>query len=592
MVSTEDIKIAARSHFKNDVIANEPLVTTNGTSLDGMDTSKYDGLEEYSDIKLPLGRRPFMRTLLMIAEIFFVSFVVMLPSLFLKLFIPYEKYNIITYKVGMTGFTPNDFQEFFRWSVFVAASYSAYIFACWAVGMASSLILGGARVFKLTVSEEVRRSLKLIKRIQTNLAWLTWFCLELFIGGLILYSPAFMQSATGTGQIRSNSFLTRESTERFLIAAAFVTALFSLEKYLIQVVTFHFHKESLSARINANNERRQMVGYLYRAIKHGSTSQTPALRSEFADVGLHELHYDKLLKDREAEVIANDIFKALKPKDRDFIRPENFKQFMLEHEAKHAFTLFDGELRGKIDADYFKATITEIYAERDRLMVAIVDNGRVVRRFDNALMTVLALVSIIAILSIFNEKGYTLVVGLFSILLTFAFLVKDTMSRISDAFRLIYIQRSFDVGDVIKVDGVGYTVLQIKLLTSVFLRNSDKVVVYVPNHVLSGKTIINTKRLPLTLDKAQLTIQGSIPMNQVGTFKSKLNDFMADTFPEYSGSCSLKIKEIGERDVQMALDLSFQPCTDEKVLDRRNKFKAKVVELLQELQIAANEPQF
>jgi hypothetical protein len=207
-------------------------------------------------------------------------------------------------------------------------------------------------------------------------------------------------------------------------------------------------------------------------------------------------------------------------------------------------------------------------------------------------MTIVSILAIVGTLSLFHAKGYTLVVTLFSLLLTLAFLVRDTMTRLSEAFRLIYIERAFDVGDVIKVDGTFYTVTQVRLFTSTFMRNTDKVVVYIPNHILAAKIIINTKRLRLTVDKAIISVFGNIAMSKIGDFKTSLQSYTQDSFAEFGGACALKIKELGNDRVDISVDLSFQPTTDEKVLMRRNLFKEKVMEILSELQISAQDPTF
>lgn len=584
----KDVKSAAKAHFHGDLICNEPM--SHEGSLDGIDPVDIETEKaEYTEVNLPWSKRPLMRTLLFFLEAIVSWWILTAPSWILSAVKQHPRYSIVRFKVGDAGFVPDMYQEFWRLSCFIATSYVAYLFSAWAVGMISTFLLGFAGVFKLPVSGEVRHSLKLIKRTQGYIAIMVWFLLLLFLGSLLLYTPALLKPDE---DVVVNALLNRESSERLLIAASFITALFALEKYLIQVVTYAFHRESLSQRIADINSAMLTIGNLYRRCRYGQSSRVTS-RNEFADVGLHDLHQDDIINKLSATAIADGIYKACVPPDRAFLKPEDLRPYLdNEEEAKKAFRLLDGELRGKIDLKYLMATVETLLAEKDLVRQAQADNGLVIRRFDNVLMVIVAVLSIVGGLSLYHAKGYTLVVSLFSLFLTLAFLVKDTMTRLSDAFRLIYIQRAFDVGDVITVDGNAFTVTHIRLFTSTFLKNSDKSVVYIPNHILAGKVILNQKRLRLTVDKATISVFGTIPMARIGDFKAKLKTFTEETYPEFSGTCAIKIKELAGGRIDFGVDLTFQPTTDEKVLARRNKFKQKVVDILEDLQIAAAPPTF
>jgi small-conductance mechanosensitive channel len=565
-------------------IEDEPQMQEEENGSEEGKEAEDEDYAEYKDIKLKRSQRPWFRTFLMIIEILFCTVILMLPSVILGLVFDFEKYSIIKYKVGMPGFIPNGYREFFRWSVFITASYDAYVFASWAVGMISAITLGSTRLLKLTVSQKLRDFLKLVKRVQSYITVALWFFLVLAIGGIVLFKSN-VPTTPGLA-----SYIHKNNTEKALLAASFIALMVAFEKYIIQMITHAFHKESLSARIEKNNSIRQIIGNLYRCAKNmGNTVQ---LQSEFADAGLHELKIDELVGSKDHVHVASVIFKAMKQPDRDYLRPEDFRPFLGPTEAKVAFRALDNELRGKIDWPYFKATVLEIYAERDRIIDAVKQNGQVISRFDTALLVVIAVFAAIGVMSLFSSKSYTIILGFMSIALAFSFLIKDTVSRFSDAFRLIYIERAFDVGDVIKVDDTTYTVLTIRLFTSTFLRNSDKMITYAPNHVLSNKFIVNTKRLPLAVDRATITAYGSAQMSKVGELKSKINAFCKDTYPEYTGACNVKIKELAQGKVSIGIDVAFEPTSDEKVLARRNKFKTKLMEILGELQLSAEEPKF
>lgn len=594
MVSKKDVKSAVREYFKGSAIPNEPMDPVDGDQMNGVDPTDTEyHLEAYGKLALPLAKQPLMRTLLMGAEVACVCLVLMIPAaLLLWLKEDYQWYSLIRFKPGQPDFTPNSVMEFLRWSVFCSLAYGAYIFSGWAVGMATVFATGSTRIFGIPLTSDIRHHLKLIKRAQGYIAVLLWFGILWVFGNWVLYQSSMFE---GEDPMANAPRSWRVASESVLVILAFIWGLLAFEKYLIQVTTYAFHREGLADRIKISNDRHGAVSKLFR-IAHGAANAAGRFRTEISDMQMQQVNADQIMNGLSVKDISAAIWKKFKAHDRDFLRPEDFNVYINDQaESRRIFKLLDGQLQGKLTERYLRTTVKEIITERDRVQDALVQNTQVIGRFDNALMSGVALVSVVGALSLYHAKGYSLVVSMFTLFLTVSFLVKDTMSRLSDAFRFIYIQRAFDVGDRVIIDGSSFIITKIRLFTTTMERCVDKVIVYMPNHALSVKTIINTKRLPLTRDTATIKVQGNLSMLTIGKFRSQLDSFTKDTFPEYAGACAVAFENLSAGNpprVQLTVVLNFQQVTDEKVLARRAIFKNKVLEILDTLQISTAESEF
>ncbi|KAF8926622.1 hypothetical protein BGZ58_011044 [Dissophora ornata] len=176
-------------------------------------------------------------------------------------------------------------------------------------------------------------------------------------------------------------------------------------------------------------------------------------------------------------------------------------------EAQAAFTIFDKDGNGDISKSEMKEKIFYVYKERKDLHTSLRDLSQAVGKLDVIFLTVVTVVWLLIVLSIFGKDVVKNMLSIGSFLVALSFVFGNSLKILFENIVFLFITHPYDSGDLVSIDdGDSMYVREVGLNSTTFVTWDGKRMYY-PNNLISQKPIHNVRRSPNMTDKIDLEIQ-------------------------------------------------------------------------------------
>uniref|UniRef100_A0A5B7BL62 Mechanosensitive ion channel protein n=1 Tax=Davidia involucrata TaxID=16924 RepID=A0A5B7BL62_DAVIN len=250
----------------------------------------------------------------------------------------------------------------------------------------------------------------------------------------------------------------------------------------------------------------------------------------------------------EAKAAAKKIFKNVAPTGSKYIYLEDLRHFMSEEDALKIMHLFEGSSEGSIKNQgiskrFLTKWVVDALKERRSLALSLDDTKTAVDELHNMLDVVVAIIIVIIWLFIFGLAITHFIVFASSQLLLVVFVFGNTCKTIFEAIIFLFVMHPYDVGDRCEVDGVQMIVEEMNILTTVFQRYDNQIIIY-PNSILATKPIGNYFRSPDMADTVDFSIHISTPMEKIAIMKKRIIRYIESRSDHWHQTPTVNIREL------------------------------------------------
>ncbi|XP_048133751.1 mechanosensitive ion channel protein 10-like [Rhodamnia argentea] len=306
---------------------------------------------------------------------------------------------------------------------------------------------------------------------------------------------------------------------------------------------------------------------------------------------LDRIDDDKADKDitgeKEAKKAASAIFKNV-ASESEFIEEKHLLDFMKKENVERFIYLFPGEAESrKIKKSSLKIWLVNVYRERKSLIRALKDAKTAIEELNSLVSAVLLVVVIILWLLLTGLMTTQMLIFVLSQLVLFGFIFGDSAKNLFGAIVFVFVMHPFDVSDRCVVDGVEMEVVEMNILTTVFLTNDGEKLFY-PNSALASKPISNLDRSSNMSESVEFMVDFSASIESLGALKDKIKTYLDGKPKIWNLGHRVVVKEIGDAGhLKMALCVShtmnFQNAAERT--ERRSNLVLELKKILEELHL-------
>jgi len=189
----------------------------------------------------------------------------------------------------------------------------------------------------------------------------------------------------------------------------------------------------------------------------------------------------------KTRLLARRIFYSFRKGRSDVMVVGDIEEYFNSREAAiDAFNMFDRDGNGDATREEVELACMDLHRERLALASSMRDIDSAVGRLDNILMTVYFAVSAIVFAVTLDAAVSTLLSGAAAFVLALSWLIGSSMQEVLASIIFLFVKHMYDVGDRVDIDGVTYTVKEIRLLSTIFI-DTRGCQVQAPNNLLNTK---------------------------------------------------------------------------------------------------------
>ncbi|KAL1870410.1 hypothetical protein VTK73DRAFT_2648 [Phialemonium thermophilum] len=354
-----------------------------------------------------------------------------------------------------------------------------------------------------------------------------------------------------------NQFEWVHTIKRILLALYLSSAVFLVEKAIVQLISITYHQRSFANRIHESKREVHLLGLMFDASRTLFPMYCPEFADEdyvisdsieallsrgkggnkklasrapmkiIGDVGrfgdkitsvfgniaseitgkqvfnpnsAHSIVVEALEKARSSEAMARRIWMSFVAEDRDALYLDDIVEVLgpnHREEAEECFAFMDADSNGDVSLDEMVRKVVEIGKERKAIANSMKDISQALAVFDNILLFVVALIIVFIFLACFQSSFITTLATAGTALLSLSFVFAVTTQEFLGSCIFLFVKHPYDVGDRVDITGPEKEQLiveKISLLYTVFTRIDKMQVVQVPNIILNNLWIENVTR--------------------------------------------------------------------------------------------------
>lgn len=491
----------------------------------------------------------------------------------------------------------------------------------WPLGLASSLFTNNSKKWR-----------DLGKALEIPATLFFWW-----LGVLISFLPT-MKNHHVPGSPASQEW---EKIMNKVIVSIFVGVCLNFgEKIIIQLIAISFHLRTYADRIELNKFQIGSLTKLYQFSKEkitmedsefeeksgpASGARTPGVYAaqaskaakdainRFGDVAgavagdftgkkvnksnhPHQVVLTLLNNTPGSQVLARRLYRTFVRDGFDTVFSGDLKSaFDNEDEAEAAFSMFDKDMNGDISMEELEAVCVEIGRERKSITASLKDLDSVVGKLDDVLSFMVAIVSLLVLISLISTSAAGVLTSAGSAVLALSWLFSATAQEFLQSVIFVFVKHPFDVGDRVSIygntgsslKGDDYFVKEISLLFTEF-KKMEGHVVQAPNSYLNTLFILNMRRSGGLAEAVPIVIAFGTTIQQIDDFRQSLLEFVRAEKREYQGNLLTELREVTEA-FSLTLNVVFfykSNWQNEGLrLQRRNKFICAMMVAMQEVGI-------
>ncbi|KKY26464.1 putative mechanosensitive ion channel family [Phaeomoniella chlamydospora] len=426
-----------------------------------------------------------------------------------------------------------------------------------------------------------------------------------------------------------------------IIVSAFVGAVLNFfEKIIIQLIAISFHLRTYDDRIQLNKFQIGSLTKLYHFSKEkiamedsefeeksgpASGARTPGIYADKATKAAkgainkvgdlagavagdftgkkvnksnhpHQVVLTLLNSTTGSQVLARRLYRTFVRDGFDTVFSGDLKSaFDNDDEAEAAFSMFDKDMNGDISMEELEAVCVEIGRERKSITASLKDLDSVVGKLDDVLMFVVAIITVLVLISLISTSAAGVLTSAGSTILALSWLLSATAQEFLQSCIFVFIKHPFDVGDRVSIygstgstlTGDDYFVKEISLLFTEF-KKMEGHVVQAPNSYLNTLFILNMRRSGGLAEAVPIVIAFGTTLQQIDDLRQTLLEFVRSEKREYQGNILTELREVTEA-YSLTLNVVFfykSNWQNEGLrLQRRNKFICAMMVAMQDLGI-------
>ncbi|KAK7920977.1 hypothetical protein PG985_008999 [Apiospora marii] len=403
------------------------------------------------------------------------------------------------------------------------------------------------------------------------------------------------------------------STLKTILGALFVsTAVFLVEKTIVQLISITYHQRSFANRIKDSKREVFLLGLLYDASrtlfpmycpefaeedyiindsiemmlggkkgkrKNGAatpmrlignvgrigdkvTSVFGNLASEitgrqvFNPNSAHSIVVEALEKARTSEAMAKRIWMSFVCEGKDALFVEDIVEVLglqYQEEAEEAFAAIDGDANGDISLDEMIRKVIEIGKERKAITNSMKDISQALAVFDNILLFVVLLIVIFVFLAFFQSSFLTTLATAGTALLSLSFVFAVTTQEFLGSCIFLFVKHPYDVGDRVDITGTEkeqLVVERISLLYTIFYRIDKMQTVQVPNIILNNLWIENVTRSKAMKEVIDVNVSFDTSFEDIELLRVEIEKFVRhpDNSRDFQPDFAIGIGGVGDCD--------------------------------------------
>ncbi|KAG0052691.1 hypothetical protein BGZ83_002210 [Gryganskiella cystojenkinii] len=233
-----------------------------------------------------------------------------------------------------------------------------------------------------------------------------------------------------------------------------------------------------------------------------------------------------------------------------------YPYFSTEEDAQAAFTIFDKDGNGDISKSEMKEKIFYVYKERKDLHTSLRDLSQAVGKLDVIFLTIVAVIWLLIVLSIFGKDVVKNMLSIGSFLVALSFVFGNSLKILFENIVFLFITHPYDSGDLVSIDGNDMYVREVGLNSTTFVTWDGKRMYY-PNNLISTKPIHNVRRSPNMTDKIVLNVDCYTTQAQIFELRARMRDYLIKESKEFLPDLEIQIQE-------MDIKLKISMCIEHK----------------------------
>lgn len=285
---------------------------------------------------------------------------------------------------------------------------------------------------------------------------------------------------------------------------------------------------------------------------------------------------------------AEKILKDIAASDPQYIYLGDLVRFMSESDAKKTMECIGGKAEcDKISKATLKNWVVSAIKEGRKLASSLNDTKTAVDELHRMLDVFVAVLVAIICLLILGVPITHFLLFISSQLLLVVFVFGNTCKTTFEAIIFLFVMHPYDVGDRCEIDGIQVVVEEMNILTTVFLRSDNQMVIY-PNSVLATKPICNYKRSMDIVEAIAFCIHISTPVKKIATFKEKIKRYVERKSDHWYPDPMIIIKDVEELNkLKMAVYLThtMNGQNSVEIFTRRSLLVEEMIKVFRELEI-------
>ncbi|KAL5329589.1 hypothetical protein ACEPPN_003103 [Leptodophora sp. 'Broadleaf-Isolate-01'] len=433
-----------------------------------------------------------------------------------------------------------------------------------------------------------------------------------------------------------------ENTVNKIIISIFVgLTLNFVEKIIIQLIAISFHLRTYADRIEVNKFQISSLVKLYVYSKEkiamedsefeinqtgpSSGARTPMqyvnkaqknARQVFNKVGdvagkvagdftgqavkasthPHQVVLQLLNSTNGSQVLARRLYRTFAQADSETALADDLRPaFDNDEESTAAFSMFDKDLNGDISMEELEAVCVEIGRERKAITASLKDLDSVVSKLDDVFMFIVAVITILVLISLISASASGVLTSAGSTLLALSWLFSATAQEFLQSVIFVFVKHPFDVGDRVTIygntgsemKGDDYFVKEIALLYTEF-KKMEGHVVQAPNSYLNTLFILNQRRSGGLAEAVPVTVKFGTTLDQIDALRERLLEFVTSENREYQKNILTELRTVYEcHSITLNVVFFYKSNWQNELLrlQRRNKFICAMMVTMNELGI-------
>ncbi|KAG9293212.1 hypothetical protein G9A89_010549 [Geosiphon pyriformis] len=472
------------------------------------------------------------------------------------------------------------------------------------------------------ITSRAKRYMEYLRHLHFHISLCAFLCIA-----FISFVPIVVLHNSKNGDL-----LKWQDTMNKILAVLFIASgIIALEKLLLQVVAVKFHETTYQERIAVSKHQVSVLTVLYTAFKKRlRQSSNDNLTSTLNSRGAQNINLTKFISQtknalekttsalgqiaseitghqfdsnvnasevavlnylqsgHDARVLGRRLFRSFCPSDRNHLLFEDISDYFPNQiTAEKAFYIFDKDGNGDVSKEEMLIACVEMYKERKAIAASMRDLDNAVGKLDSILMVVIYFIIILLFVAFLDVSFQTYIATAGSILLALSFMVGSTAQALFECIIFLFVKHPFDVGDRIEIEGQGYIVKEMSLLSTV-LTQDDGRMVQAANNQLAQKMIQNIRRSGHMRDEVYLEVDFYTSLEQIETLREEMVTFLEGEDRDFYPTLEITVEKM-PKCRQLVLKISVEHKSnwqDEGVTCRRkNKFMCQLKNLIIQLDI-------